>query len=118
MNREESATDRPLRDFGLWLSMLGPPSLWLLQFQTVYILVYPACGAGRNFILGAACLTFFVLIALLAIYPAHNLRAASDNRVVRTRHFMSLVGLMSVLLSLLLIFAQWMAAIMVDPCVI
>src|SRR3954464_3832214 len=32
----------------LWLSMLGPPVLWLIQFQTIYTLVGWACATGRH----------------------------------------------------------------------
>jgi hypothetical protein len=120
MNGEENAIDRPLRDLGLWVGMLGPPVAWLIQFQSIYILVYSACGAQRNYIVDATCLIFFVVIAAMVVYPLRNFREtrARSTRVARTRHFMSLVSVMSVTLFLLVIVAQWIAALMIDPCVI
>src|ERR1041385_8127188 len=61
---ELAATDRPLRDFALWLGILGPPMLWLTQFQTVYMLVFPACGQHRNVIIIVASLLFGLVIAV------------------------------------------------------
>jgi len=116
----EHAIDRPLRDFGLWLGILGPPSAWLVQFQTIYMQVYPACGVHRNLNIGFVCAGFFVVIAALGIYPA---RSWADHRfaldpVSRTRRFMSIVGVTSTALFLLVVIAQWIAAILVDPCTI
>jgi hypothetical protein len=119
MNGDESI-DRPLRDFGLWIGIIGPPSFWLIQFQTIYMLVYPACGAGRNLTIGFTCGIFFLVIVGLGLYPLRNysVNRHPENPVSRTRRFMSILGLMSTALFLLLVIAQWIAALLVDPCVI
>jgi hypothetical protein len=116
----ERVIDRPLRDFGLWLGILGPPSAWLVQFQTIYMQVYPACGVHRNLNIGFTCAGFFLVVAVLGLYPTNmwlNNREAA-NPVSRTRRFMSILGAVSTALFLLLIIAQWIAAIFVDPCTI
>jgi hypothetical protein len=116
----DEAIDRPLRDFGLWLGIAGPPSVWLIQFQSIYMLVYPACGAGRNLNIGLTCAMFFAVIAACGVYPKKNWdrNALAENPVSRTRRFMSIVGVMSTALFLLLVIAQWIAAVLVDPCTI
>jgi hypothetical protein len=119
MSASES-TDRPLRDLGLWLGIVGAPLVWLAQFQTIYMQVYPACGTGRNVNIGLCCAGFFVVIALLGIYPLRNWsqNRVGQNPVNRTRRFMSILGVMSVGMSLLVVIAQWSAALLLDPCVI
>jgi hypothetical protein len=114
----ETAVDRPLRDLGLWLGILGPPAVWLIQFQTIYMLVYPACGAQRNFVIHITCFIFLVAITALGVSPLRTWRDAprSDERTNRTRRFMGIVGGMSTALFLLLVIAQWIAAFIVDPC--
>jgi hypothetical protein len=119
MNADE-ATDRPLRDFGLWVGIVGPPSLWLIQFQSVYMLVYPACGTGRTANIGLTCAAFFLAIGALGIYPHTNWKRnrTAQNPIGRTRRFMSIVGLMTTALFLLVVIAQWIAGILIDPCTI
>jgi hypothetical protein len=114
----DKAIDHPLRDFGLWLGILGPPLAWLIQFQSIYLLVYPACGVGRNLNIGLTCAGFFALIAALGVYPRRNWNENryAQNPVSRTRRFMSIVGVMSTALFLLLLVAQGIAAMMIDPC--
>jgi hypothetical protein len=118
--KASESIDRPLRDFGLWLGIVGAPSIWLVQFQTIYMQVYPACGTGRNVNIGLCCAGFFIVIASLGIYPLRNWNQnrAGGNPVSRTRRWMSILGVMTVALFLLVVIAQWSAALLVDPCVI
>ena len=53
---ELAATDRPLRDFALWLGILGPPVLWLTQFEIIYSLVLPVCVAHNRIVLAVISL--------------------------------------------------------------
>src|SRR5947208_1529809 len=91
---ELAATDRPLRDFALWLGILGPPILWLTQFQTIYMLVYPACGQNRNFIIGITLLLFGLAIIAFGLIGWSNRVpvAESPPRVKKTRRFMALLS--------------------------
>jgi len=114
----DNAVDRPWRDLGLWLGMVGPPTIWLIQFQTVYMLVYPACGAQHNFVIHVTCFIFLLVVAAFGLSPLRTWRnaASAPDKVGRTRSFMAIVGVMSTALFLLLVIAQWIAAFIVDPC--
>ena len=113
----ETAIDRPLRDTGLWLGMIAPPSVWLIQFQTIYVLVYSACGAQHNFILHFTCAVFFAIIVAFGVYPLRSWSGArADTVVSRTRRFMAIIGVMSASLFGLVVIAQWIAAALVEAC--
>jgi hypothetical protein len=113
-----AAPARPLRDFVLWLGILGPPLLWLVEFQTVYMLVYPACGRGRNAIIGVSMFLFAIAIAACGIIGWSNRVAVVESpaRVKKTRHFMAVLSLMSMSIFLIVLTAQAIAALMVPPC--
>jgi hypothetical protein len=106
------------RDLGLWLAILGPPAVWLVQFQTIYVLVYKACVDHRSLIISGTAAAFFVVIALLGVAALRewNRTRQGENVVSRTRRFMSRLGLASTLLFLIVLVAQWLAALMLDPC--
>src|SRR5436190_23730176 len=55
---ELATTDRPLRDFALWLGILGPPILWLTQFEIIYAFVLPVCVTHHRIVLGLISLVF------------------------------------------------------------
>ena len=114
----ETALDRPLRDLGLWLGMVGPAVLWLIQFQILYMLVYPACDTQKKIMLHLTSFGFAIVIAALGIWPLLTWRRTNDgqSKAMRTRRFMAGVGIMTVSLFLLAVIAQWIAAIIVDPC--
>jgi hypothetical protein len=113
----EAETDRPLRDFTLWLAMVGSPTIWLIQFQTIYMLVYPACGSHHNAVIHATCAGFALCIAvILLIAWRHWTSARAAETAGRTRRFMAVTGVMVSGLFLVVVIAQWIAAVMVDPC--
>jgi hypothetical protein len=91
-----------------------------VQFQTIYLQVYPACGVHRNLNIGLCCAGFFAVIIALGLYPVNTWigNRHATNAIGRTRRFMSIVGAVSAALFLLLVIAQWIAAILVDPCTI
>lgn len=114
---ETAETDRPLRDFSLWLAMVGSPAIWLIQFQTIYMLVYPACGSHHNAVINATCAGFFLCIAVIAIVAWRNWSNAHPAETAgRTRRFMAMAGVLVSLLFLIVVIAQWIAALMIDPC--
>jgi len=118
MAMKESEGDQPLRNLGLWLGMVGPPSIWLIQFQTIYMLVYRVCGTNRTLLLHITCFSFLMLIVALGIYPLRiwQNRSRSDAATLRPRGFMAIVGVMTTALFALVQLAQWIAAFVVDPC--
>lgn len=113
-----SAMDRPQRDLGLWVGMVGPAMLWLIQFQALYMMVYPACDTQKKVILHLTCFGFLIAIGALGVWPLLTWRRTNDKgaEVMRTRRFMAAVGIMSVSLFVLAVIAQWIAAFVVDPC--
>jgi hypothetical protein len=115
---ELGATDRPLRDLALWLGLLGPPLLWLTQFQTIYMLVYRACGNHRNLGITLTSICFGVAIAACGWISWNNRVpvAESPPRLKKTRHFMAVLSLMSMSIFLIVLIAQTIASLMIPPC--
>jgi hypothetical protein len=115
---ELAATDRPLRDFALWLGILGPPTLWLTQFQTIYMLVFPACGQRRNVLIIVTSLLFAVGILVCGFIAWSNRVpvAASPPRLKTTRHFMAVLSILSMSIFVVVTIAQVIAALIISPC--
>jgi hypothetical protein len=115
---ELAATDRPLRDFALWLGILGPPVLWLTQFQTIYMLVFPACGQHRNVLIIVASVLFGLVIAVCGFIGWSNRVPVADSppRVKKTRHFMAVMSILSMSMFLIVTIAQLIAALIISPC--
>jgi hypothetical protein len=106
----------------LWIGLLGPAAVWLIELQTSYSLVPWACVSGKMWVLhlvSAICL----LLAVMPGWFAWNCwRAAGQNTEVDTaghgrRRFMALRGLMSAGLFVLLILAQEVPRFYINPCV-
>ena len=116
--QELAATDRPLRDFALWLGILGPPVLWLAQFEIVYSLVLPVCVAHSRIVLALISLAFAAAIIGCGLigWNGRAPGAASPPRITLVRHFMGLLSVMSMSLFLLIIFGQVIAIAMHSPC--
>jgi hypothetical protein len=115
---ELTATDRPLRDFGLWIGILGPPLLWLTQFETIYVLVNPACAHGRSLVILVTSLGFGVAMIGCGLIGWKNRAGAAESppRIKKTRAFMALLSILSMSMFLLVLLAQAIAAAMVPPC--
>jgi len=115
---ELAATDRPLRDFALWLGILGPPVLWLTQFEIIYSLVLPVCVAHSRIVLVVISIAFAAAIVGCGLL-GWNGRApvtGSTARIKFVRQFMAVLSLMSTSLFLLVVLAQVLAAAMHSPC--
>jgi hypothetical protein len=115
---ELAATDRPLSDFGLWLGLLGPPALWLIQFQIVYALVLPVCVSHHKVILFFIPVLFAVGIVVCGIIGWNHRAPASGfpARIRSARGFMGVLSLMSMCMFLLVVIAQAIATVMHSPC--
>lgn len=116
--QELAATDRPLRDLALWLGILGPPVLWLTQFEIVYALVLPACVAHHRIVLAVMSLAFGAAIVSCGLLGWNGRApvAGSLARIKFVRHFMAVLSLMSMSLFLLVVIAQVLAIAMHSPC--
>ena len=115
---EIAATDRPLRDLALWLGILGPPVLWLTQFEIVYALVLPVCVAHHRIVLAVISVAFGAAIIACGVI-GWNGRApvpGSPPRIKFVRQFMAVLSLMSMSLFLLVVISQMLAIAMHSPC--
>src|SRR2546423_14596948 len=65
---ELAATDRPLRDFALWLGILGQPVLWLREFEIVYSLVLPGFLASGRIVLLVESIAFGAAIVGCGVF--------------------------------------------------
>lgn len=114
---ELAATDRPLRDLALWVGILGPPLLWLTQFEIVYAFVLPVCGQHKT-VLAAVSIAFGATIVGCGLigWSGRMLVASSPRRISFVRQFMAVLSLMSMSLFLLVVIAQVLATAMNSPC--
>src|SRR5436305_14403580 len=64
---ELAATDRPLRDLALWVGILGPPVLWLTQFEIIYSLVLPVCVTHSRSVLPLILLGFVAAVFAVGV---------------------------------------------------
>jgi hypothetical protein len=115
---ELAATDRPLRDLALWLGIVGPPLLWLTQFEIVYALVLPVCVAHNKIVLVLISIVFAATIVVCGLIGWSGCApvAGSPARIRFVRHFMALLSLMTMSLFLLVVIAQVLATAMNSPC--
>lgn len=115
---ELAGTDRPLFDLALWVGLLGPPALWLVQFQVIYALVLPVCVSHHKFVLIIVAILFAAAIAACGIIGWNHRLPVSDfpTRIRPTRLFMGVLSLMSMCMFLLVVIAQSIATVMHSPC--
>src|SRR3982750_17615 len=97
-------------DLYAWIGMLGPPSLWLIDFQIIYARVMPACASGTKIGLLISSIIFLALII------ACGFLAFSELDATGARKFMAHVGLMSTATFALVTIAQTIATLMIDAC--
>jgi hypothetical protein len=106
-----------------WAGVLGPPIIWALRFGLNYAMMPLACAADAALLLHAA--NAIAVLALLALtFVALRFRrvpdeaAAVDTELHRRTRFMGLFGLMSAALFLVVIIAESLAVLMIDPCLV
>jgi hypothetical protein len=100
-------------DFYVWLGMLGPPTIWLTNFEIIYARVLPACAIKSNIWLIIASLICLALIGGCGFLAIRELGGHGENK---TRRFMAQVGVMSASLFALVTIAQIIAILLMDPC--
>jgi len=120
--KAETVTADPPRAFRLWIGLLLPPGVWLLQFQTVYLASEWACYAMDHTWSHVASIVALVL-SVFGVWIAYsewtmagsgteNERSDQDTR----RRFMAILGMMLGSLSTALIFATWLPTLTGVPC--
>ena len=109
-------------DRALWLGVLGPPMLLLLNQQVNYMLVPWTCRHDSPWALHLVSLVLIVATVLTGLTALRYWRAAGpdlgtegEGPVTRGR-FMALVGIASSALGALMLFSEWLPILYITPC--
>jgi hypothetical protein len=106
----------------LWTGLLLPPIAWAIQLQTVYLLSEKGCSTGNflpNHIVSVAALLLSAAGFFVSWQNWLATGAESKNEKAGTAprsSFMAILGIMTGGLFSLVIFAQWLPAILGVPC--
>ena len=107
----------------LWAGILGVPGVWALQLQVGYALVPWVCKHHKVWLLHVATLAslavgaLLLLIAWLDYRKTYRPQSESLETGVHSRgRFLGALGLLVAALFLLLIAAQGIPSLFIDPC--
>jgi hypothetical protein len=107
----------------LWAGVLGVPAVWGLQMQAAYALVPWVCDHRKVWLLHAVTIASLVigaalfLIAWLDYRKTYRRQSDSLETGVHSRgRFLGALGLFVAAMFLLLIFAQGLPSLFIDPC--
>jgi len=107
----------------LWFGIIGSSMVWLTQFLIAYALVPYVCHTRKFFSFHLTSGIALILVAAAGAVCWHEwvqsgLKAPQSEDCDRlgTTRLAAVVGLISSVLSFLLIFGQAIATFMVDPC--
>ena len=118
MSEEQQATTPR----ALWMLIVLAPVIVALHHETNYVLVRQACSAQRNVGLYLVTLVSLVLTVLTALVAFRIWRRAggvwpSEATDLPTRvRFVAVLGILSSVMSFLVIVAQGIATVHFDPC--
>jgi hypothetical protein len=107
---------------GLWVLLIVGPVIVAAEQQANYVLVRQACSMQRNVALyvvtiAAMLLTIATLMIGISIWRRAGAEWPSEADDLATRiRFISVVGILSSAMSLIVIIAQGIATITFDPC--
>lgn len=107
----------------LWGGVLLAPIAWVLHQQSCYLLVYWACESRQMFVFHLITLVLLLLagggtyLAWRCWHGSGPEWADEGGSVADRSRFMALSGLLMSGLFTLVILAQWIPTLMVDPCV-
>lgn len=104
-------------NFALILAMVGPPLLWLTQFEIIYANVQPACDANSLLLPILSVVLCFALVVIIGLIAAKELWSAQGDEPLSKRvRFMAGVGIMVCSMFALVTLAQGIAMIFISPC--
>jgi hypothetical protein len=107
---------------GLWVGLFAGPAAFLLNLQLNYMLVWWACSNGRRLMLLFVVLGALLLCAAGAIGAAANLRNRSGlfaealEDYTQRNNFMAVLGLTLSSFFFLIVLAQAIPILVLDPC--
>ena len=120
--KAETITADPPRAFRFWFGLLGPPLVWAVQFQTVYLTSEWACYA-MDLTWNHVASIVALMISVFAVWVAYSEWKAVGGGTAdessdpdTRRRFMAILGLLLGSLSTALIFATWLPTLMGVPC--
>ena len=106
---------QPRQPFALWLGMIGPPMLWLAQFEIKYALAGSVPGSARHTAIIAVAIASLALLAASGVMSRREMRLAAaspldqEARIVDRTRFMGVLGMLSAGLFFLVTLAQALA---------
>lgn len=106
-----------------WFALFGPPAAWFVSLSASFFMVAWACGSSAGTITMHAVLLGMLATALWAGFTGFrswrrsglSWPGESADPIERER-FLAVVGTFAGILFSLLILAQWIAAVVLDPC--
>jgi hypothetical protein len=113
------APGRPLRDGLLVFGVLGGPVAWAAQLVVQYAATPALCGSGRTPLLHlvtAAALVVTGAALVAARRAGRTVGEAAEEVTVRRVHAMRLAGTVTSGFFLLVVLAQGLPALLLDPC--
>ena len=116
-NEEHATTPR-----ALWLLIIVGPALVAAEQQANFVLVRQACSMQRNVALYAVVIVAMVLTIVTAMIGVSIWRRAGTDwpteavDLANRIRFISVLGILSSVMSFLVILAQGIATVHFDPC--
>src|SRR3954462_15557342 len=96
-------------DAELWTGMLGPPVLWLIQFQTIYSIAGWGCELHSKLPLLIVSGIILVLAFATGLLVLRHVGKPGSSPEAKRARFLAWVGIMSSVLFSLVIVAQVIA---------
>jgi hypothetical protein len=107
--------EQPRDTFSLWAGWLGPPLIWLAQFEAIYALADAKNPAHAHKLILVTGATALLLIMVCGLTADRQRRAAAGSPldafagVTQRIRFMAVAGIISSALFFILTAAQWAA---------
>lgn len=109
------AVDRGAR--ALWLGLLGPSFLALLNLEVSYALTPWACRTGNHVLMNVLTAAFLAADVIVGFGAARHLRRDWLDDIVLTRPaFMAMLGILLSALGATVIIAQWLPNAFLSVC--
>lgn len=106
----------------LWFGVLAGPIAFLLNLQLNYMLTPWVCERGGEAVLHVVPLIFLVIVAAAGWVSLRNWRRtgsewrADGGGVIPRSRFMAVLGVLTSILFVLVILAQWIPNLFLSPC--
>lgn len=111
---------QPRQGVVLWIGFLGPPVIWLIQFQVKYSLAARTTLVSRTVVI-VASLVAMLAVAMCGVMALRQHRWANTGpldefaRIISRIRFMATLGMLASGLFFLLILAQLAADLWIEP---